>query len=373
MIVVDELRHYSPQQNETLLLKHNRYWCHLMTDGDPEELHVFAEKIGLKRSWFQNKSANPILWHYDLTNSNRKKAIQAGAIEVKAQHWFSMRLQQINDQVARQPQLTLQAVAPYLSLPLESESLTRVLRHVLISRKIAYEMYCGTVTHRSTGESSPRHFWLQIPTPAGFCVLDYRAGVWFPRVPPEHIPSGCFAPASYPQVEYKGQRWDAPDLDERGFAFLASARQFGALYPLGYGSRKSAALLQQAMADPAAILVDARKKPYANGRPEWCEEGLSQAWPGRYRVFRGKQRPYDNWLGNVNYNNGGPIALVDAQRGLRSLQTLLLQGHSVVLLCGCSNYATCHTRWIAERLARFMPQVAIQPLHLRPQQAAFPI
>jgi len=36
---------------------------HLFTDGNIEELHEFAQKIGLKREWFQNKK---LLKHYDL-------------------------------------------------------------------------------------------------------------------------------------------------------------------------------------------------------------------------------------------------------------------------------------------------------------------
>lgn len=54
-------------------------WCHMMTDGDLSELHEFAKRIGLKRSWFQNKLRLP---HYDLRPSMRERAIQAGAIEV---------------------------------------------------------------------------------------------------------------------------------------------------------------------------------------------------------------------------------------------------------------------------------------------------
>lgn len=43
-----------------------------------EELHEFAAKIGLKRSWFQDKS----LPHYDLTKRRRTMALLAGAIEI---------------------------------------------------------------------------------------------------------------------------------------------------------------------------------------------------------------------------------------------------------------------------------------------------
>lgn len=51
--------------------------CHLLADT-LDELHDFAQKIGLKRSWFQNGSAP----HYDLTASRRIEAVKAGAIEL---------------------------------------------------------------------------------------------------------------------------------------------------------------------------------------------------------------------------------------------------------------------------------------------------
>lgn len=57
--------------------------CHLFTDSqDLEELHTFAGKIGMKRSWFQNDSDHP---HYDLTPARRALAVQAGAKEVDFQ------------------------------------------------------------------------------------------------------------------------------------------------------------------------------------------------------------------------------------------------------------------------------------------------
>jgi len=52
--------------------------CHLAADS-VAELQVFARKIGLHRSWFQNK---PELPHYDLTYGMRVRAVAYGAIEV---------------------------------------------------------------------------------------------------------------------------------------------------------------------------------------------------------------------------------------------------------------------------------------------------
>lgn len=57
-------------------------WCHMACDGDIEELHTFARRIGLQRSWFQAK--NPRHLHYDLRPSKRVLAIKAGAVEVSS-------------------------------------------------------------------------------------------------------------------------------------------------------------------------------------------------------------------------------------------------------------------------------------------------
>lgn len=69
-VYVDELRKY----------KGLRWFsCHMMTDGNVDELHQMADKIGLKREWFQNNSQHP---HYDLSRKYRYDAIQNGAIAV---------------------------------------------------------------------------------------------------------------------------------------------------------------------------------------------------------------------------------------------------------------------------------------------------
>lgn len=54
--------------------------CHMFTDStDIEELHVFAERIGMRRSWFQPHRVAP---HYDLTGTRRALAVRLGAVEV---------------------------------------------------------------------------------------------------------------------------------------------------------------------------------------------------------------------------------------------------------------------------------------------------
>lgn len=73
MIFVDALMPCKPNKN----WRYSRV-SHLTTDGTIEELHAFAKKIGLKRSWFQ---AGRHL-HYDLTLTKRYIAIGLGAKEI---------------------------------------------------------------------------------------------------------------------------------------------------------------------------------------------------------------------------------------------------------------------------------------------------
>lgn len=51
--------------------------CHMLADT-LDELHATADKIGLKRSWFQPRSFP----HYDLSKSRRALALRNGALEI---------------------------------------------------------------------------------------------------------------------------------------------------------------------------------------------------------------------------------------------------------------------------------------------------
>lgn len=53
-----------------------KQWCHLVADS-LNELHDFAQQLGLRRSWFQERSIYP---HYDVTVSVREKALTLGAL-----------------------------------------------------------------------------------------------------------------------------------------------------------------------------------------------------------------------------------------------------------------------------------------------------
>jgi uncharacterized protein DUF4031 len=52
---------------------------HLQADTTGE-LHAFAERLGMRREWFQSKPGRPENDHYDLTQAGRARALELGAI-----------------------------------------------------------------------------------------------------------------------------------------------------------------------------------------------------------------------------------------------------------------------------------------------------
>jgi len=54
-----------------------RRWSHLVSDRALDELHDFADQLGLSRGWFQCD-------HYDVPASVRELAILKGAVPVSA-------------------------------------------------------------------------------------------------------------------------------------------------------------------------------------------------------------------------------------------------------------------------------------------------
>lgn len=78
-VYVDEIKDWSRlAQMRGLRYTH---WCHLTADTETE-LHEFALRLGLKRSWFQKKGPRDYRWHYDIVPSKRAQAVRMGATEL---------------------------------------------------------------------------------------------------------------------------------------------------------------------------------------------------------------------------------------------------------------------------------------------------
>jgi hypothetical protein len=52
-------------------------WCHLISDSSYDELHDFAERVGIPRRGFQGD-------HYDIPEEYRDELIAAGAEQVES-------------------------------------------------------------------------------------------------------------------------------------------------------------------------------------------------------------------------------------------------------------------------------------------------
>lgn len=81
-IYVDEVTTY-PEAAISPYIRHmGNQWSHMACDGDLEELHRFAARLGLPRRAFQDHRLVP---HYDLTPEKRALAVQLGAHQITAQ------------------------------------------------------------------------------------------------------------------------------------------------------------------------------------------------------------------------------------------------------------------------------------------------
>ena len=121
--------------------------------------------------------------------------------------------------------------------------------------------------------------------------------------------------------------------------------------PLGYNARGAGKALNELMSGQKVLLIDTRKTPWSD-REEWRRETLAAKYGKRYRYA-------GHVLGNRNYNNGGPIDIVDPATGLRGLRMYLSEGYRLVVLCGCYDYARCHRKTIIEMLCASTPGVRV--------------
>ena len=86
-VYVDELRRYAPGGGRTF-----RAGSAHLTADTLVELHAFAERIGLRRAWFQGPPGHRVP-HYDLTTSRHAAALRAGAVFVPSKEQARQRIE----------------------------------------------------------------------------------------------------------------------------------------------------------------------------------------------------------------------------------------------------------------------------------------
>jgi hypothetical protein len=80
-VYVDELRDYYRVRGTGI----PGLWCHMVTDGEIEELHEMARRIGISPRRFQNNPRHP---HYDLLATSRALALACGAQEITTRQLY---------------------------------------------------------------------------------------------------------------------------------------------------------------------------------------------------------------------------------------------------------------------------------------------
>ena len=132
------------------------------------------------------------------------------------------------------------------------------------------------------------------------------------------------------------------------------------LYTVGYSRLHPADILCVAERLDA-LIADIRISPHSR-LPVWNQKPLQAAWGRRY--------VYIPELGNRNYKGeaGAGVILADPERGTAHVLALLEQ-QSVILLCGCFDWQTCHRREAAVLIAQ---HTALTVIHLTHADVAPP-
>lgn len=118
---------------------------------------------------------------------------------------------------------------------------------------------------------------------------------------------------------------------------------FGRIAHAGYRAAGTLELIDQALdADHTLIVLDIRHHPTSKNT-EWTQDAFSKRFGKRYSWLRE--------LGNIKHQERGQIQLADPERGFAKLQDILSE-HSVILLCGCEDYETCHRKSVIEQYAQ---------------------
>ncbi len=123
----------------------------------------------------------------------------------------------------------------------------------------------------------------------------------------------------------------------------------GTLYTLGYATPGATAELEEVMQDESVLLIDIRLRAGSRWWPTWNKKQLRERWAGRYT--------HEKRLGNSNYRDRSlPVVLhgPHVEQAIVGAVALLHQGYSLVLLCACKDYETCHRKVVAEMIQHAM-------------------
>ncbi len=124
----------------------------------------------------------------------------------------------------------------------------------------------------------------------------------------------------------------------------------GTVYTVGYASGAAAEMeIARMMQDTSVLLIDIRVRPQSRWWPHFNKKQLRVVWGARYS--------HEKKLGNDNYRDRSlPVVLhgPEPEQAIAGLVALLQHGYSLVLLCACKNYETCHRKVVVEMIQHEM-------------------
>jgi len=124
----------------------------------------------------------------------------------------------------------------------------------------------------------------------------------------------------------------------------------GSIIPYGYAA-SNIAELEQLMRDERTYLVDIRLSPQSRIQA-FTKPMLEARFPKHYIHMPE--------LGNINYRSPEQgIQIASPVRGIERLVRGIRQGYTLVLMCGCRDYESCHRRTVVELLKRALPEVGV--------------
>lgn len=117
----------------------------------------------------------------------------------------------------------------------------------------------------------------------------------------------------------------------------------GAVDTIGYAEEDAAQRVAHFLHRPRTALIDIRLRPWSRWAWQWNKSSLLVVY-GRFYLHMPE-------FGNMNYKTrGAPIRLKDPDLSLARLVGALQDGYSLLLLCACKDYETCHRKTVHELL-----------------------
>lgn len=130
------------------------------------------------------------------------------------------------------------------------------------------------------------------------------------------------------------------------------------LETIGYADREAEQRIDDFLAQPHAMLVDIRYRPYSRWRPAFNHGALAKRHNKQYHLLLS--------LGNKNYNDPTKdIVIADPEDGVRNVLRLLDEGHSLMLMCACKDYERCHRKIVYDLvMAALKEREAMSPTNI---------